>query len=84
MVRPAFHGRAGLSVTSSVHYLLQRVVSDVHRKTAEAIAVRFGKAPRTLQRFLQSVKWDEEKLRDRCQQSISCWSRPASRRRREV
>jgi len=26
MVRPAFHGRASVSVTSSVHYLLHRVV----------------------------------------------------------
>jgi SRSO17 transposase len=46
-------------------------LSDVHRKTAEAIALRFGKAPRTLQRFLESVKWDEEKLRDRCQQIVA-------------
>ena len=46
-------------------------LSDVHRKTAEAIALRFGRAPRTLQRFLESVKWDEEKLRDRCQQIVA-------------
>ena len=46
-------------------------LSDLHRKTAEAIALRFGKAPRTLQRFLESVKWDEEKLRDRCQQIVA-------------
>ncbi len=38
-------------------------LSDVHRKTAEGIALRFGEAPRTLQRFLESIKWDEEKLR---------------------
>ncbi len=31
-------------------------LSDVHRKTAEGIALRFGKAPRTLQRFLESIK----------------------------
>ena len=46
-------------------------LSDVHRKTAEAIALKFGKAPRTLQRFLESVKWDEKKLRDRCQQMVA-------------
>lgn len=40
-------------------------LSDLHRKTAEAIALRFGTAPRTLQRFLESIKWDEAKLRDR-------------------
>ena len=46
-------------------------LSDVHRKTCEAIALRFKEAPRTLQRFLESVKWDEEKLRDRCQKIIA-------------
>lgn len=46
-------------------------LSDLHRKTAEGIALRFGKAPRTLQRFLESIKWDEEKLRDRCQQIVA-------------
>ena len=46
-------------------------LSDVHRKTAEGIALRFGEAPRTLQRFLESIKWDEEKLRDRCQKIVA-------------
>lgn len=46
-------------------------LSDVRRKTAEAIALRFGTAPRTLQRFLESIKWNEEKLRDRCQQIVA-------------
>ena len=46
-------------------------LSDLKRKTAEGIALRFGKAPRTLQRFLESVKWDEEKLRDRCQKIVA-------------
>lgn len=46
-------------------------LSDLHRKNAEAIALRFGKAPRTLQRFLETIKWDEEKLRDQCQQMIA-------------
>jgi len=46
-------------------------LSDLHRKTAEAIALRFGEAPRTLQRFLESIKWDEAKLRDRCQQIVA-------------
>ena len=46
-------------------------LSDLHRKTAEAIGLRFGAAPRTLQRFLESIKWDEEKLRDRCQQIVA-------------
>ena len=46
-------------------------LSDLKRKTAEGIALQFGKAPRTLQRFLESVKWDEEKLRDRCQEIVA-------------
>jgi SRSO17 transposase len=46
-------------------------LSDLPRKTAEAIALRFKTAPRTLQRFLESIKWDEEKLRDRCQQIVA-------------
>lgn len=46
-------------------------LSNLHRKTAEAIALRFRAAPRTLQRFLESVKWDEEKLRNRCQEIVA-------------
>jgi len=50
---------------------VQGQLSNVHRKTAEAIALQFGKAPRTLQRFLELIKWNEEKLRDRCQQIVA-------------
>jgi len=46
-------------------------LSNLHRKTAEAIALEFKSAPRTLQRFLESIKWDEEQLRDRCQQMVA-------------
>jgi SRSO17 transposase len=46
-------------------------LSNLHRKTAEAIALEFDTAPRTLQRFLESIKWDEEQLRDRCQKIIA-------------
>jgi SRSO17 transposase len=47
------------------------LLSDVRRKTVEAMALKFGAAPRTLQRFLESIKWDEERLRDRCQQLVA-------------
>ncbi|OYV95809.1 MAG: transposase [Planctomycetia bacterium 21-64-5] len=47
------------------------LLSDMPRKTVEAIALAQGQAPRTLQRFLESIKWDEEKLRDRCQQIVA-------------
>ncbi len=46
-------------------------LSNLHRKTAESIALRFNTAPRTLQRFLESIRWNEEKLRDRCQQIVA-------------
>jgi len=46
-------------------------LSDIQRKNCEAIALKFDQAPRTLQRFLESIKWNEEKLRDRCQQIIA-------------
>ena len=46
-------------------------LSNLHRKTAETIALHAKTAPRTLQRFLESIKWDEEKLRDRCQQIVA-------------
>jgi SRSO17 transposase len=50
---------------------VQGQLSDVKRKNCEAIALKFNQAPRTLQRFLESIKWDEEKLRDRCQQILA-------------
>ena len=46
-------------------------LSDVTRKNCEGIALSFGESPRTLQRFLESLKWNEEMLRDRCQQIIA-------------
>jgi len=46
-------------------------LSDIQRKNGEAIALQFSQAPRTLQRFLESIKWNEEKLRDRCQEIIA-------------
>jgi len=63
-----FGRRAGRKL---LHIYVQGQLSDLHRKTAEAIAIRFDEAPRTLQRFLESIKWDEEKLRDRCQQIVA-------------
>ena len=46
-------------------------LSDLKRKTAEAIALKARTAPRTLQRFLESIKWNEETLRDRCQKIVA-------------
>lgn len=58
-------GRALLAV------YVRGLLSDVQRKNAEAIALDQKVAPRTLQRFLESIVWDEQKLRDRCQQMIA-------------
>ena len=65
-----FRSRPGIALlTVSVKGLL----SDEQRKNAEAIALRFGKAPRTLRRFLQSICWDEALLRDECQRWCVVW-----------
>lgn len=50
---------------------VQGQLSDVHRKCVEAMALRFDTKPRTLQRFLESIRWNEEKLRDRCQTIVA-------------
>jgi SRSO17 transposase len=47
------------------------LLSDVQRKNVEAIALDQNVAPRTLQRFLESIVWDEQLLRDRCQQIVA-------------
>ena len=47
---------------------VQGLLSDVQRKNAEAIALHQGEAPRTMQRFLESIVWDHDLLRDQCQQ----------------
>lgn len=47
------------------------LLSDEQRKNVEAIALRFNVAPRTLQRLLESIQWDESLLRDKCQQLIA-------------
>ena len=46
-------------------------LSEIQRKNCEAIALKCGQAPRTLQRFLESIKWNEEQVRDRCQRIVA-------------
>lgn len=46
-------------------------LSCCRRKSVEPMAIAQKIAPRTLQRFLESVKWDEVKLRDRLQQIVA-------------
>lgn len=47
------------------------LLSDIQRKNVEAIALDQKVAPRTLQRFLESIVWDETLLRDQCQRLIA-------------
>ena len=50
---------------------VQGLLSNLQRKNIEAMALEWGTAPRTLQRFLESIKWDETGLRDDCQQLVA-------------
>ncbi len=47
------------------------LLSSLQRKNAEAIALDQNVAPRTLQRFLESIKWDQDKLIGKCQQLVA-------------
>jgi len=46
-------------------------VSSLQRKSAEPIALLTKTPPRTLQRFLSYVHWDEQRLRDRIQWTVA-------------
>jgi SRSO17 transposase len=63
-----FRSRPGFAL---LQIYVQGLLSDVQRKNIEAIALEMGRAPRTLQRFVESIKWDEEGLRDDCQQLVA-------------
>jgi len=56
---------------SLLQVYVRGLLSDVQRKNVETIALDQSVAPRTLQRFLESIVWDEQKLRDRSQQIIA-------------
>lgn len=50
---------------------VQGLLSNLQRKNIEAMALELGTAPRTLQRFVESIKWDETGVRDDCQQLVA-------------
>lgn len=50
---------------------VQGLLSDLQRKNIESIALEFGKAPRTLQRFVESIKWNEAGVRENCQKLVA-------------
>lgn len=50
---------------------IRGLLSDVSRKNIEAMALEFATSPRTLQRFVESIKWDEDRVRDECQRLVA-------------
>ncbi len=46
-------------------------LSDLARKSVEPIALAADVPPRTLQRFLELVEWDQERLRDKSQHVVA-------------
>src|SRR6266852_1495704 len=63
-----FRSRAGFAL---LQIYVQGLLSGLQRKNVEAIALEFGKPPRTLQRFVESIKWDEVGVRDDCLELVA-------------
>jgi len=63
-----FRSRAGFAL---LQIYVKGLLSNVRRKNIEAMALELGKPPRTLQRFVESIKWDEVGARDECQHLIA-------------
>ncbi len=63
-----FHGKKGRALLAAY---VGGLLSGVQRKNAEAIALQQGIAPRTLQRFLESIKWEHDEVLLRCQKLIA-------------
>lgn len=63
-----FRSRPGFALCK---IYVQGLLSNLQRKNVEAIALEFGKRPRTLQRFMESIKWDEPGVRDNCQRLVA-------------
>jgi hypothetical protein len=56
-----FRSRPGFAL---MQVYVQGLLSNLPRKNIEAMALELGTAPRTLQRFVESIKWDETGVRD--------------------
>jgi len=63
-----FRTRPGFAL---LQIYVKGLLSNLQRKNIEAIALEFGKAPRTLQRFVESIKWDEVGVRDESQRLVA-------------
>lgn len=66
--RCCFRSRPGFAL---LPVYVQGLLSNLQRKNVEAIALECGKPPRTLQRFVESIKWDEVRVRDECQRLVA-------------
>lgn len=62
-----FHGVKGRRLLSTY---VCGLLSDLQRKNVEAIALKQGVRPRTLQRFLESIKWDHDEVLRRCRKIV--------------
>lgn len=63
-----FRSRPGFAL---MQVYVQGLLLNLQRKNIEAMALELGTAPRTLQRFVESIKWDETGVRDDCQQLVA-------------
>jgi SRSO17 transposase len=63
-----FRSRPGFALLS---VYVQGLLLNLQRKNMEAMALELGTAPRTLQRFAESIQWDETGVRDDCQQLVA-------------
>lgn len=62
-----FHGQKGRRLLTAY---VRGLLSNIGRKNVEAIALKQGVAPRTLQRFLESIHWDHDEVLRRCRQLV--------------
>src|SRR5271169_2509397 len=63
-----FRSRPGFAL---LRIYVQGLLLNLQRKNIEAMALELGTAPRTLQRFVESIKWDGPGVRDDCQQLVA-------------
>ena len=63
-----FRSRPGFALLA---VYVRGLLSNLQRKNIEAMALESGTAPRTLQRFVESIKWEETGVRDECQRLVA-------------
>ena len=63
-----FRSRPGFAL---LQIYVQGLLLNLQRKNIEAMALELDTAPRTLQRFAESIKWDETGVRDDCQRLVA-------------